>query len=322
MQLHVRSPIDIRIWRRSPRPRLAKTLALFAKAALLNEETMRSDDLRLAGRHAANELYADRAAGSDAWGYPFPVQTRWSYYAANTPNVVVTSFAIDALLLAAQRLDEPRFEQRAHRAGEWLAERLLTTHGHFAYHEHSDALIHNANLLGAAAVHRTLGDAQLVKRAVELTLEAQRPDASFPYGDGANLQFVDNFHTAYVLSSLTSLRDVDPTIDVAVRRGARYWTGRFFDEQGRALLWPNRRFPEDGHSAGSALSTLALLAERDAESRALLRVVAERALDAMVVRGRAVHRRHRWGRTRLRYLRWCDSHVALGMATGALSLAG
>ena len=115
-QLHARSPLDIRAWRRAPRPRLAKTLALFAKAALLADEVTPSEELRTAGRMAAELLAADRSAGERAWGYPFPVQTRWSGYPANSPNVVVTSFAIDALLLASERLEEPSFGQRARRA--------------------------------------------------------------------------------------------------------------------------------------------------------------------------------------------------------------
>ena len=31
-------------------------------------------------------------------------------------------------------------------------------------------------------------------------------------------------------------------------------------------------------------------------------------------------RRYRWGATTPRYLRWCDAHVALGLADAALAL--
>jgi len=321
VQLHVRSPIDIRSWRRGPRPRLAKTLALFTKASLLAADGPAAPELTDAARAAATALESDRRAGDEAWGYPFAVQTRWSSYGANSPNVVVTSFAIDALLLAAQRLDYSSFEDRAREAARWIADKLVTPGGHIAYHEHSDVLVHNANLLGAAAVYRALGASDSVRRAVERTLEAQRSDGSWPYGGGPRLQFVDSFHTGYVITSLIMLRELDPEIDAAVQRAAAYWAERFVDGRGRSLMWPDRQFPEDGHSAGTALTTLALLAENDASYLPLLRRVAERALDVMVDGGHAVHRRYRWGRTRVNYLRWCDGHMAVGMAAGAARLA-
>lgn len=319
IQLHARAPVDIRALRRGPRPRIAKTLALFGKAALLLDQGSPSEEMRDAGRMAVRALHEDHAAG-EAWGYPFAVQTRWSHYPANSPNVVVSAFAIDSLLLAAERLDEPAYAERARGAGEWLAGRLLTPRGHFAYHEHSDALIHNANLLGAAAVYRTLNDRSLVEPALRLTLDAQREDGSFPYGEGAGLGFSDNFHTAYVLGCLMDLQEVHSDVDAAVRRGAKRWSESFFDAQGRALLWPGRHYPEDGHSAGTAMGTLARLCEIDAAYRGRLRQVCERTVDAMLIGGRAVHRRHRWARTRVGYLRWCDGHVGHGMARAALAL--
>jgi hypothetical protein len=35
-----------------------------------------------------------------------------------------------------------------------------------------------------------------------------------------------------------------------------------------------------------------------------------------------VHRRYRRGRTTVRYLRWCDGHVALGLVDAAAALSG
>jgi hypothetical protein len=45
-------------------------------------------------------------------------------------------------------------------------------------------------------------------------------------------------------------------------------------------------------------------------------------LAAGLAGGHAVHRRHRWGRTRVRYVRWCDAHVALGLVDAAAVMLG
>jgi hypothetical protein len=123
-----------------------------------------------------------------------------------------------------------------------------------------------------------------------------------------------------VLECLTDLDEVDPAIRPAVERGCEYWRAPFFDDRGRALLFPDRAFPEDAHSAGSALTALVRLRAAGMGTADLIERVAERTMDAMVKGPHAVHRRYRWGPTRVRYVRWADGHVALGLANAALAL--
>jgi len=122
-----------------------------------------------------------------------------------------------------------------------------------------------------------------------------------------------------VLLCLDRLRAVDDRVDDAVRRGAAHYR-RFFDAAGRARLWADKPFPEDGHSAGTGLSALSALVRRGVIERELLERVALRVLEHGLRGGRAVHRRYRWGTTTVRYLRWCDAHVALGLVDAAAAL--
>jgi hypothetical protein len=323
-QLHARSPVDVRRLYRRERPLIPKALAVFA-AASLRLRTLTGDE-RFAelARDALDRLDADRRAGDAAWGYHWDVQTRWSFYAGGSPNVVVTAFAARALGEGADALAEPRLRERAVKAARWTLDELYLPHdGHFAYHRGSDALIHNASLLGARVVHELIpGPAarERVARAVGRTLAAQRPDGSWPYGEG--IAFTDSFHTGFVLDCLCTLRDVDPAVDDAIARGAAYYAERFFGSDGSASLWPSRRYPLDAHSAGTGLTSLSVLVRHGHADGDLLRRVAERTARDMVRRGHAVFRRYRWGRTTVRYVRWCDAHVALGLADAAATLTG
>ena len=92
--------------------------------------------------------------------------------------------------------------------------------------------------------------------------------------------------------------------------------------RGRALLWAAKRYPEDGHSAGTGLTTLSILHRHGLVGRELVERVARRVLDGVLRHGRAVHRRYRVGRTTVRYVRWCDAHVALGLVDVAATLSG
>jgi hypothetical protein len=316
IQLHARAPVDARRIYRRRHPQIAKALGVFGSVGVRAHRLTGEARPRELGLRALELLEADRSAGPRAWGYPWDMQTRWSFYPAGTPNVVVTAFAAGALL-EADRTD------RARDAAQWALDELwIEPEGYFAYHPGRPANIHNANLLGAWLVHVAGPPARdHLRRAIERTLAAQRADGSWPYGEAANLRWSDSFHTGYVLTCLARMRDVDPRIDDALQRGAAHYE-RFFDASGRALLWQGRPYPEDAHSAGTGLTTLALLHRRGLIERELLERVALRVLDAGLRRGRAVHRRYRVGRTTVRYLRWCDAHVALGLVDAAAALRG
>ena len=131
-------------------------------------------------------LCDDRSTtNTPAWGYLFPAQTRWSYYSAGAPNVVVTSFAIAALTEAAGALGIESFATRAQSAGAWILEQLFDLRqGIFVYRVDGDVLIHKANLLGARAVHQVgLHSEWLAPRLSARcggTLEAQQAGGSWP----------------------------------------------------------------------------------------------------------------------------------------------
>jgi hypothetical protein len=322
IQLHARSPVDVRrLYRREP-SRISKALGLFGSVGVRLKRMTGDERFGRLALDALSELDSDHTAGTEAWGYPWATQTRWSFYPAGAPNVVVTSFAAAALAEAADDLGRPQFAERAGKAAVWTLESLyLPAHGFFAYHRGSDVLIHNASLLGARLVHSLLPAEvarEPVRRAVERSLDAQARDGSWPYGH--QMGFVDSFHTGYVLNCLCTLSELDPAIGDAVARGARYYADHFFGGDGSARLWPDKPYPIDAHAAGTALSTLSTLVRHGWAERDLLERVAARTTGDVVRGGHATHRRYRFGRTTVQYPRWCDAHVALGMADAATAL--
>jgi hypothetical protein len=326
IQLHVRLPVDVRRLYRRQHALIPKALGVYGSVGVRASHLAGTPQPPPFALHALELLAADRAAGAVAWGYHWDVQTRWSFYAAGSPNVVATSFAAAGLLEGAAATGRAEPAARARAAARWVLEELwVEPEGYFAYHPGRPVNVHNASLLGAWLVHVALdGDAAAadrVARAVERTLAAQRADGSWAYGEGPGLEWADSFHTGYVLSCLERMRAVDPRVDEAVARGAAHYR-RYFDEQGRARLWAHKPFPEDGHSAGTGLTTLALLQRRGLVEPDILERVAARLLRSGLRDGHVVHRRYRRGRSTVRYLRWCDAHVALGLVDAAAAMAG
>jgi hypothetical protein len=322
MQIHARSPVDIRKLYRRRHPLIPKGLGIFGSVGLRAFALTAEDGARRHAMEALETLNADRTAGPEAWGYHWDMQTRWSFYPAGSPNVVVTTFAASALLESGR--DD--LVERARRAAQWVLDELwVEPEGYFAYHPGRPTNIHNANLLGAWLVHVAFPDdptaKERVARAVERTLADQAANGAWPYGEGGNLGWVDSFHSGYVLTCLARLRAIDPRVQDALERGARHYA-EFFDQEGRATLWANKRYPEDAHSAGTGLTTLATLHRLGLCDTDQLERVGSRVLDVMLREGHAVYRRYRWGRTTVKYLRWADAHVALGLVDAAHALGG
>lgn len=185
------------------------------------------------GRWTAAEQMSGRYAG--LWRYEFDVQTRWAYYPASVPNLVATTFCADGCL------DTGTLDDQAVRS---LARGLLA-HLHngefFTYTPTSGVLVHNANLMGAALAARLactgilpedlagrLTDA--ARGAVQVSLDGQRPDGSWPYGRGPRLDWVDGFHTGYVLLRLEQaalLLGLD--VRAPLERGVDHYLQNLFD---------------------------------------------------------------------------------------------
>jgi hypothetical protein len=146
VQLHARAPVDIRRLYRRSHPRIAKTLALFASAGLRTHRITGHPRSRALATSALDVVVADRTVGSAAWGYPFDVQTRWSFYPAHTPNVVVTSYVGRALLEGARACGRGDWAERGVAAARWVLDELwVEPEGFFAYHPHSRVNVHNAS---------------------------------------------------------------------------------------------------------------------------------------------------------------------------------
>jgi hypothetical protein len=135
MQLHARSPVDVRPLYRRRHPLIPKAVGIFASVgARAHRLTGAEPPLRVALR-GAELLTADRTAGAQAWGYHWDMQTRWSFYPAGSPNVVVTAFGAAGLLEAATQAGLSELSARAREAARWVLQELwVEPEGYFAYH--------------------------------------------------------------------------------------------------------------------------------------------------------------------------------------------
>ena len=98
-----------------------------------------------------------------------------------------------------------------------------------------NASAYRAFLLTAASLRFRRKDyREAADRNLNFVLDCQQPDGSWPYAvDGAR-DFVDHFHTCFVLKALAKIerQTDDPRCTAAISAGVDYYVRNLFDEDG------------------------------------------------------------------------------------------
>lgn len=199
--------------------------------------------------HFLEVLKATRSPGYEhyCWGYPFNWETRGGTIWAGTPMITTVPYAYEAFLLAYQIDGESK----------WLdIMRSIAQHAFLDYHDMAtspeaascsykpdpkdpcgviNASAYRAFLLTRAArdfsedeYHRT------AERNLNFVIESQNPDGSWYYSTDGQRDFVDHFHTCFVLKALAKIEALtgDRRCTEAIQRGVDYYVKNLFDGEG------------------------------------------------------------------------------------------
>jgi hypothetical protein len=268
-----RSPVNLRPLLGIPAGLSAATLA-HALSAYARNGFLPAPEARAKLTRCVRELSELRLAGfaQPCWGYHFDVQTRVFFYPRSDPNTIATAFAGLGLLDASDYAEYEQAAEMALGAGEFLVRQVPQTRdpsggpgAFFGYLVGDRTPIHNASLLICALLARLgrcferqdLLDA--AERGVQYAVARQRPDGSWPYGEKPGLEWVDGFHTGYVLDSLLTCIEAGVgagEAEQAWRRGLRFYAERLLDPDGAPRYKPGARYPVDGQCAAQAIQTL------------------------------------------------------------------
>lgn len=266
-----RSPLDLRpLFGIRPAPSSA-ALAHFASSYSIGALADADKLERVLGTML--DLRCEGTSGL-SFGYPFDVQTRVFFYPRGAPNTIATAFAGGALLDAHAATGDERWLAHARRAGQFFVEEVPQTETNggafFGYLVGDRTPIHNANLLVCALLARlgeATGSADLLSRAregVAYTLAHQRDDGSWPYGEQPGLEWVDNFHTGYVLESLLRCASAGVPVDSArLDAGLRHYRDDLFLADGTPKYMPSSLWPVDIQCVAQGIQTFALAAQHD-----------------------------------------------------------
>jgi glycosyltransferase involved in cell wall biosynthesis len=326
MQAVKRSPLDLRpllgIAPTRNAAAVAWAVSAYARGSFLPLDLQRD---RL-GQAASLLLSMRLPDWRDAcWSYPFDTQSRVFFYAKTDPNTIATSFAGMALLDAFEASGDPSLLEWARSVARFLVANVPQTvdppGARFGYLVGDRSPIHNANthvcaLLARLVAHGSGEYRDAVREGLSWTIERQRPDGSWPYGEREDLEWVDNFHTGYVLDALRICADagVDERAEPAWCRGLEYWRANLFDGDGLPRYYDKDPYPIDAQCAAQGIQTLALASAHDPSCLEQAWKVFEWTM-ANMRRGDGLfyfQRRRRWV-NRVPHMRWAETCMYLAL---------
>jgi hypothetical protein len=331
-QLFKRSPVNLRRLARVPAEKNSKGTALFALAQLSRWRATKQQRAADEARSLLNNLLAARIENLSgaAWGYNFDWQGRAFFAPRGSPTIVPTAFAARALAEAARDFRDEQYLRVARSACDFILrdlERTVETPSEicWSYSMHDRTRVFNASLLAAetlAAVGALTGERDLTEQAMRgarYVVNQQRADGSWAYGADSYQSWIDNFHTAFVLTSLARIMNVNSEaraeFQMATERGLAFWRASFFQSDGWPKYFHDRLYPADAHSAGAAIVALVELRPLDAATLELAERVALWAIrNLRDERGFFYYQRRRFHTVRTPYMRWSQAWMLYALA--------
>jgi hypothetical protein len=297
--------------------------------------------------HFLEELKKSRSPGFTeyCWGYPFDWVTRNGVLKEQTPLITTTPYVYEAFLQVHQLLrSEDRgqtTEGRDAKSENLLCDykQILQSIARHAAHDIKDfkasetasscsytpcdsggvinAAAYRAFLLTSASQIFSKDDYwKIAERNLNFVLENQNPDGSWFYAMDGVRDFVDHYHTCFVMKALAKIYELTghEACKEALSKGIKYYLENLFDEDG--LPNPFSKAPRltvykrELYDCAECINLCLLLRDRFPQLKVTLETVVEGILKDWIkqdgsFRSRRLHLgwdnvpMHRWGQSQM-----------------------
>lgn len=265
----------------------SKAMGFFAQGYLRLHQTYGKPEFLEKMRFCLQWLMDHRSPNyrGHCWGNHFDYQHRAGSIAKGEPTIVWTGLIGHAFLDAYEWLQEPGYLDVAKSVCEFIANEIgYSKFGdeiYLHYYPGATHVVHNSNMIGASILARVHYHApndnylQLSRKAVAWTMRHQLPSGGWYYGVGP-FEWIDSFHTGYVLEALDIFNRCSKTRDFEahLEKGYRYYVDTFFEADGTPRYYHHKKRPLDIQCASQGIQTLVNLRRMHPESVTIAKKVA------------------------------------------------
>jgi len=315
-----RAPYNVRPLFGIPKLRHPKALGLLARAYIVQYKKAKNETYLKNALRALDWLESSSIQYSGhAWGHNFDWQSSLFYVTRHVPTVVNTAFIAHAFLDAYELTSKEHYLSIARSSCDFILKGLNRSDQDgsicFSYTPVDQTRIHNANVLAAellARVFTITKEERLCTEATKslnFTMQHQNRDGSWYYGIGPGLDYIDSFHTGFVLVSIHNalaylglLNDGNQHL----MSGYQYYKETFFDSNGLPHYASDRVYPIDLHATAQGIITCVAFRDHDQNALSIAKTLADWAIENMwdEQRGYFYFQKTKWYTNKIPYLRW------------------
>jgi hypothetical protein len=261
------------------------------------------------------------------WGYPFDWVWRGGTIKRQTPLITTTPYVYEAFLQGYEV--HPRDEWKLilesiarHAATDIKDFRKSEKASSCSYTPYLPGVVINAAayraflLTSASQVFREPAYWQIAERNLNFVLENQNPDGSWYYAMDGVRDFIDHFHTCFVMKALAKIGRLTghPACLEALSRGVNYYLNNLFSEDGLPKPFSNAPrltvYKRELYDCAECINLCLLLQDRFPQLEATLETVVTGILKDWIkpdgsFRSRRLHfgwdnvPMHRWGQSQM-----------------------
>ncbi|MGF1760326.1 aspartate-semialdehyde dehydrogenase [Photobacterium sagamiensis] len=330
IQIHKRSVINFRALFSVAKKRNPKGIAIFILGLLENYKSVQTQDFLTQAIELADWLLtqqSDRAQWKHAcWGYHFDWNARAFYVPKGKPNVITTIYVAQALYQLGKITGKTKYTVPALDAANFIVKMLYCEYdgrSFFAYIPGETAFVHNASLWGAAwvaFVANVTGNEEFKLVSLKVARQSvseQGKAGEWVYGSKHHHQFIDGFHTGFILEALHLLRTALSTkeFDNAIEKGLAYYRAELFEQDGTAKYYNNNKYPLDMHSVSQAVVTFLKVSGKPKDIDLVEKII-HRAIETLYIPNeqRFVYQKHKYFTNKINYIRWTQAWVYYSFA--------
>lgn len=189
------------------------------------------------------------------WGYPFNWQTRTGVIAEGTPLITTVPYVYEAFSHVYAIDGNGKWLDIMHAIAEhaFASYRDLQTGTDAASCAYTPAQDDPCGVINASAYRAFLLTKaglelsnsrylEVARRNLNFVLQSQNPDGSWCYSVDGQRDFIDHFHTCFVLKALAKINELmgGNQCTNAIKRGVAYYITNLFDESGLPVPFSKR----------------------------------------------------------------------------------
>ncbi len=330
IQFFKRSPLNLRRLALVPSGYNSKGLALFIRGLVNLYKLTENKDYLSDAYKLADIILSQKAEGRDYFcvGYNFFWEAKAFSVPAFTPNMIVSAFTGQAFLDLYEIDGDEKWLDYSRQTGIFVEKELLLSESQdeivFGYVPSEKTRVHNVNLIGSslfARLHHHTGSerfADLSRKSARHTVNSQRDDGAWLYGDNTHHRWVDNFHTGFNLVALKSVQKYLSTDEWQgnIDSGLAYHLNHHFLEDMTPKYYDSGLYPIDIHNFAQGITTLITFGYAD-KARDLL----QRCIDLMWDSRKHYfyYQKTKWYTNRINYIRWSQAWMFYSLTAYLLS---